>query len=721
MITLKHAMYQFPSGTCIGPFDLDVSAGELVVLTGPSGCGKSTILRVCAGLAARQGHGVVRGTVLIDGRDPGAIVAADRVCTVGFVGQDPDDSVVCADVAAEVAFSLENVGEGTERVHHRVREVLALVGLVGLDGADPRRLSGGQRQRLAIGAAVAAGARVLLLDEPLAHLDPEGAADVMRTLRGLADAGTAVLLVEHRLEAAGRFADRTVHMVGGHMAVGAPAPTRPPLSAVPEPTTLVLSAPAVSAAWGIADATLAVHAGERIAIVGHNGGGKSTLLQLLARELRPTNGRVTGAAALLVPQNPDLGLFAETVDDEIGYAPTESGRTDVAARVAALRAAMRLDGLGARSPHALSRGQRLRVAVAAALASEPAVLLLDEPTSGQDAGAIDAIFACIAPLPCAVIFATHDRALVAREATRAILIEDGRIVMDASPSAVLAVATTRAPKAHPEIPVRAPVEARMAVALLVATGVLALTLEAPLALGVVAAICVTLAMVQPRMDGWRWPLVAGLALLSWSTAFSQALFYADLPRTPIPIGPITLWKEGFLHGLVQSLRFTAVTAAGLAVALGVPSEDLALVLQRLRVPWGLALMATTSLRFLPVVGAEVVASRRARARRGRSVWRRTPWNWAIQEGNLLRPVAARCIRRAQALAETLDARGFHPSSPRTTARVSSMSTLAAAVAGSAMFGALAIAAARVLYLLYGADILYVPGLRPLYAFVRAWM
>lgn len=709
MIHLKHAMYRYPAGTVIGPYDLDVSPGDLVVLTGPSGCGKSTILRVCAGLVQRQGHGVVSGIVEVDGRNPGEMVASDRVRTIGFVGQDPDDAVVCASVAAELAFALENVGEGTAQIDHRVREVLGWAGLIGLGASDPRRLSGGQRQRLAIGAAIAAGAKTLLLDEPLAHLDPEGAAEVMTVLRTLADTGVAVLVVEHRLEAAGRRADRIVHM----------APPLPSLPRQTPPTSLTSAPPALtiahaSAPWGIRDITLAIRPGERIAVIGRNGSGKSTLLQLLARELRPTGGMVEGARALLVPQNPDLGLFAETVDEEIGYGPREAGISDIEARIAALRTAMRLDGLGSRSPHSLSRGQRLRVAVAAALATEPAVLLLDEPTSGQDAAAIDAIFACIAPLPCAVVFATHDLTLVAREATRVIRLDGGSMVdkpveigarSDSPPTSAGARAA----------------DARAAVLLLLAVGILALALDAPAALALVASSCVAMVLVQPRMQGWRSRFGAGLVLLSWSTSFSQAIFFTDLPRTPIELGPITLWREGFFHGLVQSLRFTAVTSAGVAVALGVPTEDLTAVLVRLRAPWGLALMATTALRFLPVVGAEVVMSRRARSRRGRAIWRRSPWNWAKQEALLLRPVAARCIRRAQALAETLDARGFHPSAPRSTVSRSTGSPFALSAGVLALGSAGAISVARGLYLLYGADILYLPALRPLYAIVRIWL
>lgn len=262
--------------------------------------------------------------------------------------------------------------------------------------------------------------------------------------------------------------------------------------------------------------------------------------------------------------------------------------------------------------------------------------------------------------------------------------------------------------------------ARLLGLFLFGTGMLGL--EGPRALGFVTGITVLSLVAHPRAAGWRLR-VCGLALLvAWTTAFSQAIFYGGWPRTALfQLGPLTFWREGALHGLAQSLRFVAVLAAGALVAVSTPPDRLLAALVALRVPFGLALMAATVLRFVPAVGEEWVIVRGARARRGRPAWRRSPWAWLRLEVSLLRPVVARAIRRARALAESLDARGFHPTAPRTERdplRYTILDGLVL-VAGGLLVAALV--GARLLYVAYGAEVVYLPELRPLYAFVREWL
>lgn len=251
-------------------------------------------------------------------------------------------------------------------------------------------------------------------------------------------------------------------------------------------------------------------------------------------------------------------------------------------------------------------------------------------------------------------------------------------------------------------------------------GVLAVCLDRPasLALLLLASAAPLLARPPAARELGRGGLLAlGIA---WSTVLSQGLFYSEEPRVALlTLGPVVLWREGAAHGLLQSLRFLAVTTAGVALARSTPADRLYLGLLGLRVPFGLAFLVATALRFVPEAAREWATVREARARRGRPVLRRAPWSWLALEAAMLAPVLARSVRRARALAESLDARGFDPVVPRRHREALRMGTgeglgLAAVAALVAL-----VVAARVLFALYASGTWYHPGLRPLYAWVRA--
>ena len=189
---------------------------------------------------------------------------------------------------------------------------------------------------------------------------------------------------------------------------------------------------------------LALSHGERLALMGSNGSGKSTLLHLLAGLLEPTAGAVEWhtqppPSVGLVLQAPDLMLLCETVSDEVSFAPIHAGRPErVRAQIVAdVVADMSLTGLEDRAPFALSRGQRLRTAVASILAKRPSVLLLDEPTTGQDREQIERMMDGLVGSFDLVVFCTHDVDTAARHATRVVLLDAGEVVADGAPIDVL--------------------------------------------------------------------------------------------------------------------------------------------------------------------------------------------------------------------------------------------------------------------------------------------
>jgi energy-coupling factor transport system ATP-binding protein len=431
-LALDGAGWRFDEGHAIGPVDLRVEPGERVLLAGRSGAGKSTLLRRAAAL---HGWGQPLGTVRVLGDDPLGWSPRDRPARLAFVSQEPADQIVCGTVREEIAFGPVNSGWPDDRVAAIVPHVLDVVGLDVDPERDPRALSGGEQQRLAVAAAVAAGARVLLLDEPLAQLDPEGATALLSALERLSADGVAVLLAEHRLERCLPWATRVVVLSGGALGDSDElermrAPVRRAWPVDPEPGDLVCAIQDLVVRRGdrvlLPTVSLAIRRGERIAVLGRNGAGKSTLLGTLS-------GRLGGApivpGVIEVPQDPDLTLFAATVRAEIAYGPRDR-RTP--ADVPAVAAALGLAHLHDRAPQGLSRGERLRVAVAAALACRPPLLLLDEPTAGQDPDSVEAVAAALRTTMSdgAVLFATHDERFAERHATRVMRIEDGELRSD---------------------------------------------------------------------------------------------------------------------------------------------------------------------------------------------------------------------------------------------------------------------------------------------------
>jgi energy-coupling factor transporter ATP-binding protein EcfA2 len=403
--------------------DLRVERGERVLLLGPGGAGKSTLLAALAGLLPDD-SGEREGTVEIDGLEPRK--ARERVAVVF---QDPETQIVLARAGDDVAFGLENRGVPAGEIWPRVHAALARVGFP--YGADrpTAALSGGEQQRLALAGALVLRPDLLLLDEPTANLDPDGAALVRSALTAAVDRDTTVILVEHRVTEALPLIDRVVVLApgGGVRADGPPAavfaahgddlaadgvwvPGRPvpPRRASAGPGDELVTADRVALAPRLAPTDLAVREGEALAVLGPNGVGKSTLARLLGGLLRPGSGRVVASPRLAgadagrpphrwrapalarrigsVFQDPEHQFVTSTVYDELALGPRRTGSSPaaVASTVDALLARLRLDRLARANPYTLSGGEARRLSVATALATAPRLLVLDEPTFGQD-------------------------------------------------------------------------------------------------------------------------------------------------------------------------------------------------------------------------------------------------------------------------------------------------------------------------------------------------
>ncbi|MGV3614684.1 MAG: ABC transporter ATP-binding protein [Fimbriimonas sp.] len=420
-------------------FSLSVKPGESVVLTGRSGCGKSTVLRALAGLLGEDA--TARGACVVGGLDTlAAPVELPR--TVGYVPQNPAHALFCTTVREEVAAGPRHLGLDDPR--GRAQGAMAAMGCEGLADRPVRELSSGQQQRVAIAAALAAGPRVLLMDEPTSYLDRTGLEALREALGRLRAQGVTLLIAEHRLDRLPEDLDRLVEMADG-AGVG-DGPFRPGSVGRFEPPAQEAVGEPVIRAEGLGveydgrpilnGVDLTVRAGERLALLGDNGVGKTTLARALAGLLRPTRGRVTNGQGRRISPGMDVGLttpspteslFCDSVQDEIGFGPANFG---IPAPGRDLWRGMRLEGLEARRPTALSLGQQQRVSVAAAVAVAPRLVILDEPTVGQDADALRGLFAGLTALAqrgVATLIVTHDSAVAEAFASRILRLEGGML------------------------------------------------------------------------------------------------------------------------------------------------------------------------------------------------------------------------------------------------------------------------------------------------------
>ena len=440
--------YWYPNARVpsIDGVDLDIGSG-ITLIAGASGSGKSSLLRAFNGLVPHFHGGTVSGAATVCGHDVLATPTRVLATNVGFVFQDPELQSVYPSVERDVAFGLENIGTPAAVMHRRVGDALERTGIMHLSGRAVATLSGGERQRLALAGVLAMRPRMLVLDEPLSQLDDLGAQALTETIIDLAADGMAVVVAEHRFEHLGALPGRSLAVEGGRI-VDAPPPTHRRISGRVIASGAGLAAAPV--AWSLDDVSagpmrepvlesvcLDGRAGEVVALVGPNGGGKTTLLRTIAGLLPPISGtvhRAPGRVAYL-PQNPMALLHRPTVGAEVAW--TVRGETQ-STEATALIAELGLLRLVDRDPRDLSTGERQRAAIAAVLAGAPQIALLDEPTRGMDGAARDALCNVILRMRgngCSIVLATHDRNLAAAVADRTIAVGSGS-ARELSPVAV---------------------------------------------------------------------------------------------------------------------------------------------------------------------------------------------------------------------------------------------------------------------------------------------
>lgn len=450
-IELKKVSFSYEgfAETVLKEVDFAVDYGEVALLSGLSGEGKSTLLSIVAGIIPNIVRGEIKGEVLVDGKNTAGQKLSETCRKVGVVLQNADSQIIHKIVEAEIAFGCENFALPPTKIGAQIDRVCTLLKLD--KNARTRSLSGGQKQRLITASTLATGQKILILDEPLANLDVEGAEELMNILRALAGAGYAVLVVEHRLDMVLPFVDTVWNIRQGvvdkvenkKQYLLSQAVTIGDNSSPHERGGKLFSLNAVAFSVKgkeiLKDVNFDIFGGERLLLLGENGCGKTTLLRLIARLYKPTGGAILQTLDKkfgsrkrsrkwfknvgVVYQNPNYQLFMPTVEKEIGF-NAESG--EYAEKIIGL---FGLENLRGRHPQSLSEGQKRRVSIAAVAAGNPKVLLLDEPTVGQDYKGLCELVKILDELHDSsgntMITITHDMRCAEALCDRAVVIADG--------------------------------------------------------------------------------------------------------------------------------------------------------------------------------------------------------------------------------------------------------------------------------------------------------
>lgn len=704
--------------------DLDIAPGERVLVLGPSGSGKSTLMGGLAGLLGGAEEGEATGTLTVDGVAP-----AEARGRVGLLMQDPEAQVVLARVGDDVAFGMENLGVAREEIWPRVENSLEAVGLsVPLDHSTTE-LSGGQKQRLALASILAMGSGLLLLDEPTANLDPSGVAEVRAAVEKVVErTGATMVVVEHRVDVWASLVDRVIVVADGAIAADGPLdevleqqgdalrergiwlPGDDVAAEVgPAPEVTPASSDATSIAR-VADLTigydasapvrsgidLTIERGVSTCIVGANGAGKSTFALTLAGLLPPLEGAVEVETSdgtrgdpyewsskqllgrmSMVFQEPEYQFLAATVAEELAIGPRAAGMSEeeIAPLVDEHLEALGLTKLARANPMTLSGGEKRRLSVATALISAPELLILDEPTFGQDRGTwlgLVRLLRAALERGVTLVSITHDPAFVAAMGQR--VVDLGQVgtrgATPADPTDEAKAAPTG--NAHDRglkrgargLLARTNPVARV-LALLVATTPLLITID-PVSAGVALALELAL-MPLSGVSARSFFLKATPLLLAAPLGALSMLLYASPGGTVYwQFGPAAISDHSMWLALGIGLRMCAIVLPAIALLDRIDPTDMGDGLaQILHLPARPVLAALAGARMMSLMAADWKALERARRARGVGDASRIR---SFLRGSFSLLVFA--LRRSGKLATTMEARGFGAAGKRTWARVS---------------------------------------------------
>lgn len=472
-----------------------INKGEFIGIVGKSGSGKSTLLHCLTGIIPNEISGEKTGSVKINNLDTDKHETGDITRELGIVFQNPESQLFNVTVEDEVAFMCENLAFPKNKIKESVDFALDTIGIRDLKDAYPFELSGGEKQKVAIASVLSVKPKILVLDEPSSELDANGRKMVFDTLEKLKNDGMTIILVEHNLDDSYKLLDRLAVLDNGKIKMfekienvfksnifellGLRPPQIVQLASNLESNKILIDNNEIidlldeklssnqnflkyknfihksSGEYAIEienlsfkredkevlkNINLKIKKGEIVSLIGKNGSGKTTLALLIMGLLKENSGNIrifgkeTNGSTKKIKkkigflfQNPEYQLFCNTVSEEIKYGIN----TDIDSEKILKR--MNLIDFKDKHPLTLSRGERQRVATATVLSIDPDILIIDEPTTGQDWTNIKSFMDILTELNNegkTIFIISHDMRIVGEYCQRVILMDDGEILFN---------------------------------------------------------------------------------------------------------------------------------------------------------------------------------------------------------------------------------------------------------------------------------------------------
>lgn len=472
--------YKASKDLVLRSINLTIFRNEFIGIMGPTGAGKSTLCSCINGLIPLKIRGWVKGTVEVLGMDTRKVKMANIGKRAGLIFQDPESQFVMMTVEDEIAIGLETLALSRVEIKERIEWALNLVGLEGYEDKSPDELSGGQKQRIAIASIMAMRPEILILDEPTSDLDPEGKREIFQLLESIRNEfQLTIVLVSHETKKIFQFCNRVVILDEGEIKydgdtsqlsqnkdifnkIGLYYPTdslnyiktlenvyceESENNPIIDISNLSYTYPNQTEA--LKNINLKILPNDFVAIIGKNGSGKTTLIKHFNGLLKPQQGEVQlnrksineytiAEVSQIIGycyQNPDHQLFKNTIRGEIEYGlknlkfPVEEieNRYNEIVELLDLKKFEEMY----KSTFHLSKGVRQRLALASVLVLKPDILIIDEPTTGQDYRMIEEFMKILQELhthTCTVIIVTHDPRVIAEYSKYVIILDDGRLI-----------------------------------------------------------------------------------------------------------------------------------------------------------------------------------------------------------------------------------------------------------------------------------------------------